>query len=492
VANLASSSSPSTTPFKTNAFLPKAVRNAHRLVSLAFKHGVSSKAYLVILLIVYNIYALLQIVPVNASGPKGYSHSPSPERHIVRVFNIASAHANKPFSETKDHLLYFGRNPAMFLFIDELIIRMGAQSPFPMQILTVLLFNIGLLLCYAWIRRAFNSELMAMVATFFLITTPYLLANSASIHSDPYHFAFFNLTLYLFTRYLSAEKGKTAWLWWTGLSYFVLCQNYWMFYVSTYLMLLALAYKERKLTIKLMALMSIPPIIAFLSVFVQAAIAGGGFYEGYRAMADICAARTGDWRIPDAKWYPNRRYLSEVTPSLYIDRVTQNISQSMGVPVEVFAIMLVCAIILSGKDAWKRYGWLLFAVPAGLSWNIIMIQHTVIHRFSGQFGFFLWMLAAALFFEELYIVLKPERAKLAMLVFLVPLAFVTLNETYIPRLTKYIEDVTSEEALAKTDKNEKHNKNKKNKKKQPRRNQPSADENRGIGKEDLPETIETD
>jgi hypothetical protein len=103
--------------------------------------------------------------------------------------------------------------------------------------------------------------------------------------------------------------------------------------------------------------------------------------------------------------------------------------------------MLLGAVVLAGGEARRRYRWLVFAVPAGLSWNVFMVQHTVAHQFSGMFGYFLWMLGVSAFFEEIYRSMQKQHAARAMTFVLLPVAIVALNQTYVPRMTRYVERI---------------------------------------------------
>jgi Dolichyl-phosphate-mannose-protein mannosyltransferase len=419
-----------------------------RLAAFFSAPGGAVRAYLLVLLAAFNLFALLQIHAGAMKSAPDYNFAPPVSRHVDKVFVTAQERAALPFFDVNNHLLYFDRNPALYMLVIEAFLRLGAKTPVPVQCLSVLMFSAGLLLCFAWVRRAFHSVLMAVVATSFVVTTPYLLANSTHIHSDPYHFLFFNLTLYAFVRYLQASEGRARWLVWTCLSYFAVCQNYWMFYLSTYGMMLALAYQERRLNLKLMLVLGVAPMLAFVSVVVQVMVVRGGMYEGYHRLADILAARTGDWRVEDAEWYPDKDFIGNLTPRRYLWIAGDRIGRAMGLPFVMLVGMLLAALGLGGKEGLSRNRWLLFAVPAGLSWNLVMVQHTVIHRFAGQFGFFLWMLVVALFVRELHDALRPERATLGVASVVLPLAMYMTQATYLPRLQHYVHVATTEVATS--------------------------------------------
>jgi hypothetical protein len=253
--------------------------------------------------------------------------------------------------------------------------------------------------------------------------------------------------MYCFVRYLDGGETKKRWLVFACLSYFMVCQNYWMYYVSTYLLLLGLAYQKRRLNLRKIAVLSVPPVVAFVLVVGQVMHARGGFHEGYYYLAKLGAVRTVDARLPGKRLFKKDSYVKESDVRSYPQIVARRISTNMGVDFSVLAAMLAASVALSGGAASRRYRWLLFGVPAGMSWNLFMIQHTIVHAFSGMFGYFLWMLGVGAFFEEIYRKLKPERAKLAITVILVPVTLGLLQHTYLPRMSAYLKNIAAGEVV---------------------------------------------
>jgi len=207
-----------------------------------------------------------------------------------------------------------------------------------------------------------------------------------------------------------------------------------MYYMSTYLMLLALAFQKMKLTVRRAALLATPALVAFVLVTAQVMHARGGIREGGYYLLSLGTARTVDYRLPGKKFFKKQRYVEEEHIRTYPKIVAERIGTNMGLDFSILAVMLLGAVALAGNQARRRYRWLVFAVPAGLSWNAIMIQHTVIHPFAGMFGYFLWMLAVGAFFNEISRNLKPEEAKWAISIILLPFAVFVLNQTYLPRM----------------------------------------------------------
>jgi hypothetical protein len=409
---------------------------------------------LIVAATIFNTFAIARAFPVNTSLKENKYHARGDyDRRVDRIFRLAKKQAEKPFFEVKNHAIFFDRNPGLFMFIAELFVRFGATSPVYNQILSVILFNIGLVFCFLWIKYLLDRQ-SAIIAILFLITTPYLLFHSSSIHQCPYSFFFFNLTLYLFSRYLRSDRDN-KWLISACVGYFFVCMSYWMFYVSTFLMLIALQYSKYELdprtesgkaSIRTIAILTIPPILALIVTVAQVAYSQGGIYEGIHRMADIAVARSGDWRIDDARWYPNRVFIKEGAMSNYHNVLMRRIKNAMGFQARLFIEMLIVAVVLAGKNAWQRYRWLLFAIIAGLSWNLLMVQHTFIHNFAAIYGFFLWMLIVAIFYREVYRfstrIAGRFVAKAILITLLVFFLYYGFNHAYYPRVITYYENIS--------------------------------------------------
>ncbi len=404
--------------------------------------------------LIFNIFAIARAFPVNTNLKENELHTRGDyDRRVDRVFRVAGERAGQPFLQIKNHAIYFDRNPGLFVFVTELFVRFGATSPLYNQILSIVLFNIGLLFCFLWVQYLLDKQ-SATIALLFLVTTPYLLFHSSSIHQCPYSFLFFNLTLYLFTRYLQSDRNN-KWLIAVCVSYFFVCMNYWMFHISTFLMLVALQYNKYdlnpqtesgKTSFRTMAVLTIPPIVAVVATVAQVVYARGGFYEGVHHLADIAVARTGDWRISNSRWYPNRVFIEEGAMLKYPSVVMTRIKSAMGFDARLFIAMLATAVALAGKDAWPRYRWLLFAIIAGLSWNLVMVQHTFIHKFAGNFGYFLWMLIVAIFYREIHRVsIKIAGATVAKIILVSLLSvflYFAFNHAYYPRVIEYYRNIS--------------------------------------------------
>jgi hypothetical protein len=426
------------------------------------------RAYLVAAFLLFNVFAFARAAPINTNLPENDAQARGDnDRDIERVFQMAQLAAALPFWQVRNHAIYLDRNPALFMFVAELGVRMGATTPLPLQVLGIVLWNVGLVFCFAWLRRCFGSDVAGAAGIGFLLTTPCLLFFSASIHHEPYCFCFFQLAMYCFVRFLEGTDAR-RWLIATCAAYFLLCQNYWFYYVSAYLMFVALQLKYGKFSVRTSAVLAAVPVVALVTVILQVGYARGGLGSGLFRMADILAARTGDFRIHGSQWHAGQKFVGQKQLHEYPLTVMRRLGATMGYPAPVLFGMFFLGPALAGREAWARYRWLLVVLAAGLSWYVLMVQHTVLHNFVGMYSHFLWTVAAAVLGVEV-----ERRAaswpRWTVIALIGAVAAVGLSRNYVPYLTRYVRNIAAGKVVdsgrspSKSKKSKK--KNKKDKKK---------------------------
>jgi hypothetical protein len=404
-----------------------------------------SRVFLCVLFVLYNVFAVVRALPINSTLRENReSDRGTYNRNVYRIFKLAKRQAAQPFFEVKNHVIFFDRNPGMFMFVAELFVRAGATTPFPNQLLAIALWDAGLLLLYLWLLALFRSELAAAAALAHLAFTPFLLFYSSSIHHEPWCFVFFNLMFYCYVCYL--RNGERRSLIATCIAYFFLCQSYWFYYMSAGLLLIALQWRERKLSLRDTLILGLVPVVATLTTFAQVAYALGGIDAALFRMKDIAAARTVDMRIENSQWYPEKKFLNAYHWQHYPQTVRERLELISGTSVFAFVSMLFASCALAGRAAWRRLGFMLWVLLAGASWNLVMIQHTVIHRFAGMYGWFTWSLIVAVFVGELQFSVKPRRLSRFVIALALPLTYLTLSREYVPFLQRYVTAARTGEA----------------------------------------------
>lgn len=401
-----------------------------------------TRAFLIAYLLLFNVFALMRAVPINSSLVENRTHEHGDyDRDVYRVFRVAGEHASHPFFDVKNHAIYFDRNPALYLLIDELFIRAGATTPFPAQLFSIVVWNIGLLFCFAWLRRAFGGDLAAIVGLTFLLTTPFLLFYSSSIHHEPYAFCSFHAALYCFTRFLEDESQR-KWLALTALAYFVCSLNYWFYYMSLYLMLIALQVRAGRFSLRVSALLATVPVFALLCTIAQVVYARG-IENGLFRMADIAAARTADYRLPGSEWSARTHYITDRRLHNYPSILMKRVELLMGWPAVLLLALFASTFVLAGREAWSRCRWMLIAGLAGMSWYLVMVQHTVIHSFAGMYSHFFWMLVVVVFAVEVRRSMPDARVRTALAAVAIVLVGFSFSRYYIPYGLRYARNIAA-------------------------------------------------
>lgn len=366
------------------------------------------KIIFVLCLVIFNIFAIARVIPQNCFMEMNELHiTGDVDRKVFNVFYIVGRR-NAHMKFLRPNLFIFAdHNPALFMVVIEIFIRLGAKNSLPVQILAIIMFNIGFFAHYNWIRLAFKSKLTAILSIIFLTVTPYLFFHSSSIHQEPYNFLFLGLSLFFGTKYL-IENRKKYWLL-TLISYFLLCQDYYMYYVSGFLLLLGLfsIFKKPLISKKTLTLALIP-IVSILLIIVQLTITEGGISAGTKKLTDAAVTRSFEIKNDNVEFQQGEKYMDKEAYLNYPQTISNRVKFFFYLGIEKYLLLLGITFLISRRKKINSYKFMFFAVPAGLSWFILMMQHTYLHEFSGIYSFFLWTLIFSFFYTELYFFLRRK------------------------------------------------------------------------------------
>jgi hypothetical protein len=396
-----------------------------------------------LIILCFNLFAFLRILPVNSSLEMNNTFENGIlNRRATLVFQLAGENASKPFLEESDHALNFERDPALYKFVTEVFIRMGAERPFPIQLFTLAFINIGIVAMLAWVSILFKSKHIAFLSLVFLVSTSYLPFIVGSIHSNPYTFAFINVAIYFFIRYLIT--GQSRYLGGACISYFIITQNYYMFYMNTAIIFIGLSYYyKQKIATKAIGLLLLIPVISFGLVFLQMLMVNGGLTNAWGRLSEIVAARTVDLRTEGGEWYPDQRFVKTEDFFNFFSIINTRVKDMFysGIP-QYLALLSLGFLVKSFKNVLKenllRMGTMLcLFFVAAIAWNIVFFQHTVIHPFSAEYGFFFWMLAFSI---GLYSVASLFKKQLRSKGWLVPylFSFFILSPMLYPMMESFL------------------------------------------------------
>jgi len=330
-----------------------------------------------------NYIGWLRLKP-EVSAVAWIAEKPDYESHLVNVYERAATRAKG--SPDSFLPIYDVQDPGFFLLVAELYTRAGATTPLPLEITSIVLFNIGAACFFFWVYILFSDLVAAAFGTAFLALSQFFLFFPGVTHTFPYEFTFFNVTMLSFVLFL--KNNKTGYLVAALIVMFMTCMNYWFYYMSSWIIMVGLWWQyRRRPNIKDVAILSAPPIAAASLTAIMVMSLFGGVKRGAERLADLMAARTFDARIPGGAWYPDQRFMFASDWYHYPATVVTRLDWAYSFDFYWFAVAAACTFLL----LWCRNRETLFSalilLVGGFSWYYVMFQHTHIHHFVGQYSF---------------------------------------------------------------------------------------------------------
>jgi hypothetical protein len=343
-----------------------------------------SAALLLISLAMANYIGWLRLKP-EVSAIEWIADKPDYESHLVNMHHRALDRV-QPGAIDAYLPIYDVRNPGFFLLVAELFVRAGATTPLPLEILSVVLFNVGAICFFFWVYLLFSDLLVAAFATAFLALSQFFLFFPGVTHTMPFEFVFFNATLLLFVLYL--KSNRPAYLAGALVAMFFACMNYWFYYMSSWIIMIGLWWQYRgRLRVRDVAIISAPPLAAGLFTMTMVMSLSGGVRSGGFRLLDILAARTLDARVPGGGWYPDQKFMFAADWSRYPSLVGYRLEWAYIFNFRWFALAAACALLLLWFRKRSSAISALILLAGGFSWYYVMFQHTHIHHFTGQYSF---------------------------------------------------------------------------------------------------------
>jgi hypothetical protein len=341
-------------------------------------------ALVLISLSVANYVGWLRLKP-EVSAIAWIGSKPDFESHVVNIHQRAMSRV-QPGAADAWLPVYDVQNPGFFLLVAELFVRAGATTPLPLEILSLVLFNIGALCLFWWVYLLFSDVIVAAFATAFLALSQFFLFFPGVTHTMPFEFVFFNITLLLFVLYL--RNDRPAYLAGALFAMFLTCMNYWFYYMSSWIIMIGLWWQYRgRPRVRDVALISAPPIAAAAFTTFMVMSLFGGVRSGGLRLLDILAARTLDARVPGGHWYPDQKFMSATDWLNYPSLVASRLEWAYNIDFRQFALASGCALLLLWFRKRSSAISALILLAGGFSWYYVMFQHTHIHHFVGQYSF---------------------------------------------------------------------------------------------------------
>ncbi|WP_454647823.1 hypothetical protein [Bradyrhizobium liaoningense] len=310
---------------------------------------------------------------------------PDYESHVVNIHQRAMARV-RPGAIDAYLPIYDVRNPGLFLLVAELFVRAGATTPLPLEILSIVLFNIGALCFFFWVYLLFSDLLVAAFAASFLALSQFFLFFPGVTHTMPFEFVSFNATLLLFILYL--KRNAPAYLVSALVAMFLTCMNYWFYYMSSWIILVGLWWQYRgRPGLRDIAMISAPPLAAACLTIIMVMSLTGGMSSGGLRLLEIFAARTVDARVPGGAWLPDQRFMFAADWSNYPSLVKYRLEWAYNFDFRLFALATVSVLVVLWFHKRSSAISALILLAGGFSWYYVMFQHTHIHHFTGQYSF---------------------------------------------------------------------------------------------------------
>ncbi|WP_128925591.1 hypothetical protein [Bradyrhizobium guangxiense] len=333
---------------------------------------------------VANYFAWLRLKPeVAAIG--WIVDKPDYESHLVNMHQRALARVS-PGAPDAYLPIYDVRNPGFFLLVAELFVRAGATTPLPLEILSIVLFDVGALCFFFWVYLLFSDLLVAAFALSFLALSQFFLFFPGVTHTMPFEFFFFNATLLLFVLYL--KRNVRAYLVGALVAMFLTCMNYWFYYMSSWIIMVGLWWQYRgRPRLRDIAMISTPPLAAASLTMIMVMSLTGGMRSGGLRLLEILAARTVDARVPGGAWLPDQKFMFAADWSNYPFLVKYRLEWAYNIDLKLFAWAAACVLIMLWFHKRSSAISALILLAGGFSWYYVMFQHTHIHHFTGQYSF---------------------------------------------------------------------------------------------------------
>jgi len=345
----------------------------------AIAHG----CLVALILIVYLYLGVYRAMPYNLSLKENQARAGGASGGSMRVYKAARAMSKYPLRDLHRYLIYREHNPAVFLFVMVVLIKAGVNSMFGLEMVGLALSALSLLLLYLLVLKLFRDRWIALFTVAYVGLCPPFV-RSHFLHAMPYA-RFFSLSALLaFLYYLRTSRRWLLVL--AVVCYFLTCWNYWMWYVSTALLLAGIHYVEReRLISRDLGILVVAPISAFASFLALLAVSKGGLLKASQWLFSVATWRSvdvmqsGGYTGSAHKWEAGD-LVNLATLGTYLQTLSTRIEDWYYLSPAVLAAMLAVVLFVHHKNKDNVYKVFFFLVPAAFSWHLLMIQHTIQHH----------------------------------------------------------------------------------------------------------------
>lgn len=161
-----------------------------------------------------------------------------------------------------------------------------------------------------------------------------------------------------------------------------------------------LYFSKNKLINKEIIILSLAPVFTVVLLLLQVANYHGGINKGLDKVKEAAEARMLDNVRKDKPAFQKK--MSAKDWLRYPLTISSRVERYFYLPGIVFLIIFLLLVLrLKHEDSSLNYRFFYFLIPAGLSWYLLMFQHTSVHVVAGRYSYFLWMIMLGYLFYEL-------------------------------------------------------------------------------------------
>ncbi|MES0488757.1 MAG: hypothetical protein ABUK01_02115 [Leptospirales bacterium] len=326
---------------------------------------------------------------------------------VYRAYSKAMAQVKRPDESVAYYFLFHGHNPSIYQAFTILTMKMGATDYIASQFISALFSLIGAAFFYFWVRLLFQSAAMANIAVLLLAFMPFLPYYGSVIHHHPYSFFGFNMAILGATLFVNSKNKK--WIIMAVAGYMIACLNYWMFYMSTFLILAGIHWYKTgfRKSIPYVFTYGASAVLAVFIVISLMALESGGYKNAFTKLVNKGAYRTLEISSKEKQGTKNA-FLNFDFKKRYPQILNERVSTFWYLPLDFYLALFLLSVFITPREERRKYFLFLFIIPAGLSWFAVMLNHTAVHPFSAIYGFFCWILIAANFYYESFRSIKRQ------------------------------------------------------------------------------------
>lgn len=382
-------------------------------------------SYYILFFIYFLIFSLIKLNPDILAYKFFHFHEyGNLDRYVVNIINEISI---RELTGKNEYLpLWQSINPGIFYLVSKIFYNLGNNNYLYPQLLNILFHFFGIIFFYFNIKILFDKYISLISTTIYLFS-PFFIAFSGTIHEPILNFFFLNLFIFFFINNYKKLDFKKFIIALTLI--FLCCSNYWINYIFIQIFLFYfLVIKEKfNLQTKYIIIQLVPISTLFFYIILSSE------FFSFSIFLEKLLGRTYDIRL-GTNFLGFEKVLTFKNFILYPAYLDHRIRTMMNIG--LLEIIILYSLIYFYKINIKNLTLIKIFLLCSLTWYIFFPQHTIIHRYSGQYSYFGIIISYTIFIYKIFehLIIKKNYNKNLFLSFaaVIILMFYTYNtSTYI-------------------------------------------------------------